>query len=124
MYEDDIYDHLANMQPPGQEWNKARNMEVGMKMIKDSGIDYEVFNNGYHVKIGNIDYYPSTGKYRMNGYTYAPKWNCSDYVDINVNEMIDNLSQRKDNDEHSTTEQDEKDRTDWFNRVFMEHREC
>lgn len=42
---------------------RQQNREYSKKLLKERGIHYEEFNNGYHLKIGRIDFWPGTGKF-------------------------------------------------------------
>jgi hypothetical protein len=40
---------------------RADNREASVKLLRDRGIEFTEHNNGAHLKIGNIDFYPGTG---------------------------------------------------------------
>lgn len=43
---------------------KKQMKEESSKALLEKGIDFEVFNNGLHWKIGSVNFYPTTGKWR------------------------------------------------------------
>ena len=50
---------------------KLKNKEFSTILLDKMGVDYDVFNNGVHLKVYNddetIDFYPSTGTFMING---------------------------------------------------------
>lgn len=46
-------------------WEKrAENREASKVMLAKKGIEYQEFNNGAHLKIGSIDFWPGTGLWK------------------------------------------------------------
>lgn len=51
---------------------KATNLAHNMRVLNDAGVDYEVYNNGYHLKIQvTIDFYPSTNVWMIGKKKYT-----------------------------------------------------
>ena len=99
---------------PLNKWNKHQNKVEGMKALELSGFVYTVHNNGVHVIIEDtVNYYPTTGKFTVDGHTYAPECNNTEYVRKNVNMMIDMLSQCDDQPGNH-----KEFREEWFNKYI------
>ena len=57
---------------------KERNLSKNMGFLNSKRIDYEVFNQGYHVRVFSpfgkyelkVEFYPSTNKWVFRGKTY------------------------------------------------------
>lgn len=46
-----------------RQQKRISNIKNSTKLLIKKGIKFESFNNGIHLKVGNYDFYPSTGLY-------------------------------------------------------------
>ena len=44
---------------------RANNLEWSTKYLKEQGVSFQSFNNGVHLRIQDIDFYPSTGLWKV-----------------------------------------------------------
>jgi hypothetical protein len=53
-----------------RDWRKEKqkkrqkNKEYSTKILIENGIKFKSFNNGIHLRIGNVNFYPSTGLFQ------------------------------------------------------------
>lgn len=51
------------------KWDvRARNRELNTKILSDHGFNFQSFNNGTHLRINTVDFYPGTSLWKdING---------------------------------------------------------